>query len=327
MKKFISNLLLFLTSITLSLGVVEILLRINQSTPWKNFNNDKDEPTINQFESKIGWELKEGNFTFKPFTNEGEKFKIKITKGLYRYTGKIIEERNDIAVLGGSIALGFGVNDEDTFSSLLQKKINDYNIKNYGTGGYGTYQSLLKLEKILLKKNKIKYIIAVYTQAHEIRNIGEEAWLRTLSQYSNRGHVYLPFATIDSQEKLKRHEPVKYISLPLRENFAIINKIEKRIMKIIFYSKNRDPIKTTIKIFDEMNRIGKINKSKLIVLNMSGNLDEKYKVFFAKNNIPTIDCDLPSDDNLIIKGDGHPNKKAHTLYSECIFKKLVTLIE
>ena len=332
MKKFIINTLLICLSTVIALAIVEILLRLNDDTPNKKFIQNKDEPTANKFDPIIGWELKEGEYTYKPISEENNKFKITITKDLYRHSGNIQQEKNDIIFLGGSNTFGHGVNDKETFSSLIQEKIKKYNIKNYGTAGYGTYQSLLKLKKILSKDNNIKYIVAVYNSSHEIRNTGSEEWLRRLSQ--NKTHVYLPFVSVDKKNELKEHKPVKYIDLPLRQKFIIIRKIEKKIMEAIFYSPKNNPTKATIKIFDEMNNLAKSNASKLIILkiHMKENIKDDYRVFFKKNNIEFIDCFLPGNENfvannLIFKNDGHPNKKAHALYAECIFKKLITLIE
>tara|TARA_B100000780_G_scaffold228572_1_gene168004 strand:- start:1982 stop:2986 length:1005 start_codon:yes stop_codon:yes gene_type:complete len=334
MKKFISNTLLICLSTIIALAIVEILLRANDNKLHEKFLYDKNEPTANKFDPIIGWELKEGEHIYKPINQEEKNFKTTITKDLYRFSGNTRKEKNDIIFLGGSNTFGYGVNDKETFSSLIQKKLKNYNIKNYGTAGYGTYQSLLKLEKILSKDNSIKYIVAIYHSSHEIRNIGNEEWLRTLSKHTNRNHLYLPYVSVDKKNELKKHKPVKYINLPLREKFIIIQKIEKKIMEAIFYSPRNNPTKATIKIFDEMNNLAKSNSSKLIVLKIHTieNFKSEYKVFFKKNNIKIIECFLPGDknfvaNNLIFKNDGHPNKRAHALYAECILKKLITLIE
>mgnify|MGYP006452056793 CR=1 FL=1 len=59
--------------------------------------------------------------------------------------------------MGGSVTLGWGINDEQTFTSQIQDKIDDYEVKNFSSGGYGTYQSFLRLENIL-KEDLIYFV-------------------------------------------------------------------------------------------------------------------------------------------------------------------------
>ena len=42
--------------------------------------------------------------------------------------------------------------------------INNYRIKNFAVGGYGTYQSFLRLEEILSKKSDTKIVVAIYVE-------------------------------------------------------------------------------------------------------------------------------------------------------------------
>ena len=123
MKKFISNTLLICLSTIIALAIVEILLRANDNKLHEKFLYDKNEPTANKFDPIIGWELKEGEHIYKPINQEEKNFKITITKGLYRFSGNTRKEKNDIIFLGGSNTFGYGVNDKETFSSLIQKKI------------------------------------------------------------------------------------------------------------------------------------------------------------------------------------------------------------
>lgn len=53
--------------------------------------------------------------------------------------------RTRVLMLGDSIAFGYGVADEDTFAALLEQR--GYEIVNLAVPGYGTDQSLLRLER------------------------------------------------------------------------------------------------------------------------------------------------------------------------------------
>ena len=49
----------------------------------------------------------------------------------------LIENNNGIAILGDSHAMGWGVNDEETFAALLENKINK-KVYNLAVSGYAT---------------------------------------------------------------------------------------------------------------------------------------------------------------------------------------------
>jgi hypothetical protein len=59
----------------------------------------------------------------------------------------IAEPRGVVLVLGCSYTLGFGVDDKDAFAWKLQERFPEFDVKNFGTAGYGTYQSLLRFRR------------------------------------------------------------------------------------------------------------------------------------------------------------------------------------
>ena len=56
---------------------------------------------------------------------------------------QISDDLPAIAVLGDSYSMGWGVNDNETFSAILEKKLNR-KVYNFGVSGYGTYQEILR---------------------------------------------------------------------------------------------------------------------------------------------------------------------------------------
>ncbi len=78
-----------------------------------------------------------------------------------RYSEHPKNSTNDgIVVLGDSHAMGWGVNDNDTFAALLEKKINKP-VYNLAVSGYGTPRELIRLEKSNLI-DKVDTIIIQY---------------------------------------------------------------------------------------------------------------------------------------------------------------------
>ena len=324
LKKIIPNkLFLLLVSIILISIFLEIGLRVLGFKPWKYIKRDLDEPITNQYDSKIGWKPKEGVYTFPPFSQNGKHTKFTVLKDGSRFSGKIKNNfEGEAALIGGSFTQGWAVDDKETFSWFLQKKLKKIKIKNYGVGGYGTYQSFLLLEDLLKKENKIKIVIYFYINAHNSRNVGDASWLSHLSKYSRRGHLFLPYATLNSNGDLVRKKPLKYLKLPFREYSSLITRLEKKIMRIKLYSKNKDKTKITQKIILEMKKISEKNGSKFIFVNLDSFKDNliSYIEFSKKNNITFIDCGYENaTDEHRVKNDGHPNYKLHKIYADCIY--------
>ena len=63
-----------------------------------------------------------------------------------RYSNHPFIKGPGIAVLGDSFAMGWGVNDDETFSAILEKKI-DKPVYNLAVSGYGTIRELIRFEK------------------------------------------------------------------------------------------------------------------------------------------------------------------------------------
>ena len=63
-----------------------------------------------------------------------------------RYSNHPFIKGSGIAVLGDSFAMGWGVNDDETFSAILEKKI-DKPVYNLAVSGYGTIRELIRFEK------------------------------------------------------------------------------------------------------------------------------------------------------------------------------------
>ena len=324
-KNIIFSILLILLSIFITIFFIEILLRINNQGPWGQLNIERNDPIFNKPHKTLGWVPKEGSYKFQPFSEDGDKFEINILNdGSRKVTSKQINTNDDLIFLGGSITLGWGVNDNQTFASKLQDNISNYRIKNFSVGGYGTYQSFLRLEEMLSKSNDIKVVVAIYVPHHSLRNIGDEFWLRTLTKHSKRGFIELPYASIDDNQELVRHKPISYIKTPLRDKLAISNKLAKRIMKFRLSGNEQNRYLVTNEVFKKMNKITKEKKIKLVIANISDDKKalDPYLETLITNKIDYFNCNIEATDDLIIKGDGHPNDLLHSKFSSCIYQNL-----
>ncbi len=321
----LKNISLIFFSIFFFSIIIEIILRLNGDLPRKNPDFTVNEPLINIPDPVLGWKPKIGSHKFKPWSINGKETYLTINKDKSRLTGNIDENKDKIIFIGGSITQGWAVSDDETFPYIFQKNNLNHKIYNFGVGGYGGHQSLLMLEKVFKDKDKIKLVIYGLIPHHEIRNTAAGSWMYLLNFFSKRGFISLPYASIDKEKKLIKHQPIKYLTLPFGEDSALVAKIEKRIMKIRSLLRERKQTEISLSIIKEMNELSLINNSKFVLLFLEDFNDDRFKeydLFLTSNNINHIKCLMPKGQKYIVPGDGHPNDLSHYEIGKCVDQKI-----
>jgi hypothetical protein len=322
MKNLLKNLSLLLISISLTIIVLEFFLRLAGHVPFKYFNSNSPHPSIYKVDKKLGWTSKKGIHSSNIDNNNIISYKF-LEDGS-RYTGfdlkKNLSEKK-IILIGGSFTLGEAINDGETLAYHLQKNLNDYEIKNFGIGGYGTYQSYLKLLNIFDTIENIDYVIYPFIDHHEIRNIGDASWLEFISKHA-RAPVHMPYVKLDKKNNIVEYSPIKYLVLPLSNYSVLITKIQKKIMRMYLFSKNKDMKLITKKLIIKMNELSQKNNSKFIFVNLSSDKLKvsDYEKFSLENDIQFINCQIELDNKHTVQDDVHPNGLANKKYSSCILK-------
>ena len=334
MKKISQNLFLIFFSLIIIFLVLEVFIRIVLGdSPRKKFDLDtRGQPIPFIVDEILGWKPKPGEHLFLPWADGGKKTKLTILDDGSRFNGQINSNKKEkIIFIGGSLTQGQAVDDAETFSWILQKKIKNYKVKNYGVGGYGGTQSFLKLKSIFKIQNDIKLVIYGFIPHHEIRNIAAGSWMYLLKENSRGtgGKVSLPYASLE-KKNIRIHKPKKYLEIPFGDKSALISKVEKRILKIESFKRSLKKNEISKKIILDMNKISKQHQSEFILLFL--NADEMpteqfniYNHFLNENNIKFIKCQFPKGENFSVKGEGHPNKDGHQSISECVYNKLPSI--
>src|SRR5262245_31929003 len=122
----------------------------------------------------LGWRSKEGRFVWPGYGRDRGR-EIVMTfwdDGLRATAARRTLGRPQILIIGCSITQGWALTDEETYPWRLQAEFPDYEILNFGTAGYGTYQSLLALESYLARaETNPALVIYALIEHHEVRNI------------------------------------------------------------------------------------------------------------------------------------------------------------
>lgn len=325
------GIVIFLATVV-ALALVEGILRLMGHTPNAHRSKGQhEEPTMHEPDPILGWRNKKGHYLITPYHPSGSMIEVNfLDHGQRRTSGQRNLLSREIVVVGCSFTQGWAISDNETYAWKLQDKYPSWNVLNYGTGGYGTYQSLLVLERELPRLPSPKIILYGFIGNHENRNVAPDTWLASLASLPKRGHIAVPFATFDEdRDALVRHPPTSYISFPLRESLAAAALTEQAYMKALTMRRYAQRQVVTERLVLDMNNVAKKFNARLTVVILSA--DEKktlhYTKFFANNNVAFIDCTLglkthklPED--MKVPGEGHPNEKMNTRWAQCISDSL-----
>lgn len=220
--------------------------------------------------------------------------------------------KKGIAVLGDSFSMGWGVNNDETFSSLLQSKINKP-VYNLGVASYGTYR---EIEHLLLSNllDKVDTLIIQYCDndlEENIKMINDFDFNAKLNEYKKS------LNQTRSNKKLVQ-DFFKYIKFALMEP---ISKVSSLNSDLELENNNFDP---HFKAFNEVIKFyaKDLNDKKIIVFYCQSN-GKKFHNFPVgqdptHKNIYFFDLNL--NPKYFYKVDGHLNVQGHKEVANSLFK-------
>ena len=132
----------------------EVVLRLNGFKPWV-YAGSSDEPVMYGRDSVLGWRNRPGDYVMPPFAPGGSSIDVTYLADGRRATGPDdgrSGDDGDLIIVGGSYTQGWAISDRETYAWKLQLRYPKLRVRNHGTGGFGTYQSLLVLEEAVLLK-------------------------------------------------------------------------------------------------------------------------------------------------------------------------------
>ncbi|MFH1770955.1 MAG: GDSL-type esterase/lipase family protein [archaeon] len=158
---FVKNLIVLLVTLILCFLILEVITRIL----FPNFSPSRDnEFQFYEYDSVLGWKNNPGaEGLFK--TPDTLSYVTINSKGLrdkeYDYEKDSSVKR--ILFFGDSHVWGYGLNNSDRFSEILEKKLGeDYEVINMGVTGYSTDQEFLLLRDEGLKYNPNVVVLVFY---------------------------------------------------------------------------------------------------------------------------------------------------------------------
>ena len=322
------NLLLLVSVTLISLLVAEGGLRLAGYQPWTGMEYANRERTT-QFHPQRGWDLKEGTFHRPPYTSQQEDIVYTHLPGGLRRSHPqqdgTLNEQPKLVMIGGSYTRGNAITDDQTFSWKLQQTLPELEVLNYGVGGYGTLQSLMKLQQILPTIRQRKLVIYGLIRHHSIRNVSTTGWISTLTKYS-RNDLYIPYVKVDENKDLQPQPLLHFSPFLYREYSALIALLEDTWISTRWGKNDDEPMgPVTVALVSEMQELSsKYDADFLVVLlSLNRRAAYTYKKAFARNGVKVLNCSFPLTQDMTVIGDGHPNGRMNTKWAGCIGDYLI----
>ena len=314
---------------------LEIAFRILGYQHYKNEDYSVQARPVNAFvgDPTLGIRLQPGEYQIT--INDALSFHARHLENHTRYVSDCeVPDHPDILFLGCSFTYGFGVNDDQHFTSLLQQQHQTWSFQNAGVIGYGTVQSLLQLQE-RVDTQRLKAVVLNLSSLHFMRN--------TLSpQY--RSNLKIGYArssqAVESQMEQARFpyrascaEPIQYASWkdiysnwPGREWLASINWFQT------LYDtsrENRDAqVENTLCLIREMDAICQAHHISFGIACLDSSPGTNWLKSKA-GSISWVDVGFDFSDETLTNYpyDSHPNPAGHQLIAERIEPLLIQLLD
>ncbi len=230
-----------------------------------------------------------------------------------------------VVLVGGSFTQGYGVADEHTFGWLLDARFPGLSVDNYGTGGYGTYQSLLLLEQ-LFRQDSFRPGLVIYGFAtfHGERNVG--AYRHVVTLRTQVGERFAPPHVLTAQGELIHQAPFSIRRWPLEDRSALVSLVHLSRLRWTLRGRERQIVPVTQRLLARMDRVTRDRGSRLLVAILAGQPGGRenqapYTRFLQEQGIAFVDCTYPGygdDPRLRVGGRGHPSSVLHAAWADCI---------
>jgi hypothetical protein len=307
------------------LAIAEIGPRWLGRHPWRYSEAEQKEPALVEPDPFFGWVNRPGQWVLPPHVAGSSSRLVTNLTDHSRTTGAAgaAPPARDVFV-GCSVTNGYGLSDADTFAWKIQQSHSEVRIVNFGTAAYGTYQSLLRMERELDRSPPPRTVVYGFITQHEARNVATYDWLRGLALTSNRGHVAPPYVTLGPADTLIRHPPEAFSIWPLADRSVVIRMAGDAYMHLVTWGRGQEGPEVTKRLIAAMRDVAERHGTRFVVafLLAQEGRKEEYVSFFRERHIEYLDCVEPLAEDNRIPGEGHPNAKLNSVWAQCISEKL-----
>lgn len=322
-KRRVFGLVLVLIVFTFFFVVGEVAARIAGLKPW--------DPQVGRLELNVqpggtlfaphptlGYAQLPGRYTIKQSKISWSTTQLSALHRTTGDTGAAGDGREVVWFFGDSFTYGVGLDDDATYTSLIQKKHPELRIVNFANGGYSTLQSLIELEETLGAGEKPPRVAVVaYSSFHDSRNALLRGNRKAWAFYADR---YPSFPAAWLEEGKLKHGMVKleYTPWPLEQSSALVNLIEEKTNKLQVITSGAQRVSQAIVL--RFRDVCKEHGIDLVFAGIYRDGRTASMVQWAESQgIRALDISVdPTLAENILPGDGHPSAKANIEYAKSL---------
>ncbi len=308
MKNIFINSIIFIISFIIMLFIIEGVLRI-KNLDMRNYNIEMWKYTK---ELKVKSENPKLGFYHKP-SSESILQSVKIRTNSFGLRGKEISKEKSVnrrvLFLGSSATLGWGVKEENTMISLLNKRMgSDVEVLNAGVGNYNSVRYIELFFTKLKELHPTDIVIHFFLNDAEELHVPKSNWFLQNSQ--------LAVVTWNLINKFGNNGTlIDYYNKIYDENYIGYINMNNALDKLIKYCEKKD-----IRLyFTLMPDLHYLNNTELVpyykkVTNLVNNKGIKFLDLGAKfnNNVEVTKY-------WVMPNDAHPNELAHKIMADQIY--------
>ena len=323
-KRFFFGSVTGVASVVVILGLAEVILR-QRHTPWTIRSPVQDvQPAGRYYTShkELAYIPRPGESTITlpgPYSFKTTHLPdgLRITHPLSTYPRT---RETQLWIFGCSFTQGWSLNDNETYPWLIQERLPDCEVVNFGVNGYSTLQSLLQFREALASRRKPKVVVVSYAFFHDMRNTGTGAWMKALlaaggGSYGGLVFPYMRFS-INGQPELI-HARLEYRSFPFARWSALSNALDDRFNPSL--RDNFDSHRITLIVIQQFADLCAANGITFVLAGIYRDpLTRETLDHFQRNGTLTVDIsvDPAKSENSNLPIDHHPSAFANKQFAD-----------
>ncbi len=323
-RRLVPSLLLALAGAAFAVLLVELGVRATGLDRSPQRDPVAGHWALHEIDPILGWRNRPGDHVSPRLGGEPGRIHFTFLPDGSRSTGRgPAHSTAEVLVVGCSFTLGWGLDDAETYAWRLQQELPEVSVRNFGTAGYGTYQSLLRVERALETRSEVpRLVLYGFADFHEARNVAAHAWLKALASTSGDA-IRVPYCSFDRDGALRRQSAIGYRTWPFHDVLASVRLLEDRVETVAAPVREGQARAVTQALVGEMDRVARAAGARLIVAQLAVARQETkraYAEYGREHDIDLVDC--TNEDfqqaRMRLRGDLHPNAAMHGFWANCL---------
>jgi hypothetical protein len=231
-----------------------------------------------------------------------------------------------VLFVGDSFTQGYGVADDEVYVHLVNLALPSLRTLNYGTGGYSTFQSLLRMRAYFTTAPAKKTPIIVYglIGAHLERNVSTPDWIFAISGVN--GAYYAPPHVRVSGDRFVEKMGGTMPLWPLEGTSAAVALAHRSAISVIFAASSADQQRAMKLLLLTMRQVAEDHGARFITLGLMA-VPPWLPAWTNSAGIAFADCHIDRYEQgypeFHIGGTGsHPNGLGHRQFASCALEAL-----